>query len=106
MINDKGNTGYEVLSPWAEADPVPLRGITPRLTDFTGKKVGLFVNTKRAAGLVLSAVEARMKQRFPSVATSWYDCTEPNVPEIESKNSAKFEAWVKGVDAVILAVGD
>jgi hypothetical protein len=106
MANERGSTGYEVLSPWAEADPVSLRGITPRLKDLAGKRIGLSANTKRAAALVLSTVGALITQRFPSVTTSWYDCTEPNVPEIQSRNSAKFEAWVKGVDAVILAVGD
>jgi len=30
---EKTNYTYEVLSPWAEADPVPWRGINPRLTD-------------------------------------------------------------------------
>ena len=48
---ESGNNGsvYEVLSPWAEADPVPLSGISPRLEDMTGKKIGLFCNSKRAA---------------------------------------------------------
>jgi hypothetical protein len=106
MNGNKLNSQYEVLGPWAEADPVPPRGITPRLKDLAGKKIGLFANSKRAAPLMLSAVEQRLKIQYPSVATSWYEFTEVNVPEIETKNSAKFEAWVKGVDAVVLAVGD
>jgi hypothetical protein len=106
MNGNKLNGQYEVLSPWAEADPVPPRGITPRLKDVAGKKIGLFANSKRAAALILSVVEQRLKTRYPSVTTSWYEFTEVNVPEIETKNSAKFEAWVKGVDAVVLAVGD
>ncbi|HVN97345.1 MAG TPA: hypothetical protein VMT62_13030 [Syntrophorhabdaceae bacterium] len=106
MTNERGGTGYEVLSPWAEAGPVPVKGITPRLKDLAGKHVGLFANTKRAANLILSAVEGRIKQNFPTVTTSWYASSEPNVPEKESKNGARFETWVKGVDAVILAVGD
>ena len=39
---------FEVLSPWAEADPVPMEGLTAeRLTDLNGKKVGLFCNIKQ-----------------------------------------------------------
>ena len=34
---------YEVLSPWAEVDPIPLRGISPRIKTLAGKKIGLFV---------------------------------------------------------------
>ena len=108
MNNSETRIGndFEVLSPWADADPVPLRGISPRLTDLTAKKIGLFVNSKRAAPLVLSSVERRLKERYASLTMSWYPSTEVNTAEMKTKNSAKFEAWVKGVDAVILAVGD
>jgi hypothetical protein len=41
----------EVLSPWVEVDPIPLRGISPRIDNLAGKKIGLFVNYKRAAQL-------------------------------------------------------
>ncbi len=97
---------YEVLSPWAEADPVPLRGISPRLGGMDGKNIGLFCNSKRAARLILTSIEHMIKERFASVNTSWYEATMPNIPEIESVNKEKFTEWVKGVDAVILAVGD
>lgn len=106
MENGKNESAYEVLSPWAEADPVPLRGISPRFEDMTGKKIGLFCNSKRAARLILGSIEKKLKERFSSIETSWYDSTIPNIPEIESENREKFIAWVKGVDAVILAVGD
>ena len=105
---ESSNNGgvYEVLSPWAEADPVSLTGITPRLENMAGKKIGLFCNSKRAARLMLTSIENKLKERFPSVSTGWYDATIPNIPEIESVNKEKFIEWVKGVDAVILAVGD
>ena len=102
----QNGNGFQVLSPWADADPIPLKGISPRLADLAGKKIGLFTNTKRAAPLVLSAVERQLKERYPSTTTSWYANTEVNTPEITTASRAKFEAWVKGVDAVILAVGD
>src|SRR5512138_1413134 len=106
MADDDVLKGFEVLSPWADADPIARRGISPRLTDLNGKKIGFFVNAKRAAPLILSAVEKELKERYPSCSTSWYEFTEPNTPEITTINSAKFQAWVKGVDAVILGVGD
>jgi hypothetical protein len=106
MESGNNSNVYEVLSPWAEADPVPLSGITRRLEGIAGKKIGLFCNSKRAARLMLTSIESKLKERFTSVSTSWYDATIPNVPEIESINKEKFIEWVKGVDAVILAVGD
>jgi len=97
---------YEVLSPWADADPVPLRGITSRPQKLAGKKVGLYLNEKRSAFLTASAVERELLERFPTVTTSWYQCTGENQPEILTENKAKFEAWVAGVDAVVLSVAD
>ena len=104
-INQRG-TDYEVLSPWADVDPVPLRAINSRPKDLAGKKIGLFLNQKRAAHLTLSAFEKELLQRFPSATTSWYDCTGHNIPEMLTEGKARFEAWVAGVDAVVLAVAD
>jgi hypothetical protein len=99
---------YEVLSPWAEVDPIHLRGLTaPRPTDLAGKKIGLFASSKPISRRILSAVEARLKKRFPTLQTSWY-LGEGSwaVLQIETENGERYRDWVKGVDAVITAVGD
>ena len=97
---------YEVLSPWAEADPVALRGITPRPKGLEGRKIGLYSNGKRAAALILAAFERQLQERIASVQTSWYRCSRMNTPEILTEGRARFEAWVGAQDAVVLAVGD
>ena len=97
---------YEVLSPWAEADPVALRGITPRVKVLKGKKIGLFSNGKRGAALTLAAFERQLREKVSSVETSWYTSSRINTPEILTEGRAGFEAWVGGQDAVVLAVGD
>lgn len=40
---------FDVMSPWAETDPQPLQGISPRLSELHGKRIGLFANYKRAS---------------------------------------------------------
>ena len=98
---------YEVLSPWAEADPIPLRGIMPRITELKGKKIGFYSTSKRAAEPTLISVERKLRERVPGIETSFYASKERwMVPQIESKNREKFIEWVKGVDTVIAAVGD
>jgi hypothetical protein len=104
-INQR-STEYEVLSPWADVDPVPLRGINSRPKDLAGKKIGLFLNEKRAAYLALSAFEKELLERIPTATTSWYECTGHNIPEMITEGKAKFEAWVGSVDAVVLSVAD
>ena len=103
---DQRGTAYEVLSPWPDVDPVPLRGITARPQDLAGKRIGLFLNEKRAAHLTLSAFERELLQRFPSTTTSWYKCTGHNIPEALTEGKARFEAWVGTVDAVVLSGAD
>jgi hypothetical protein len=97
---------FEVLSPWADVDPIPLRGISPRVQSLAGKKIGLFVNSKRAAMPIAESIDKRLKAMYPDIQTIVFHSTEPNVNEIETKNKEKFTAWVRGIDAVIAVVGD
>ncbi len=97
---------FRVLSPWAEVDPITPRGISPRLNTLAGKKIGLFANFKRASRPILEEVEKQLKGMYPDCETSLFDSRGANVVETETENRAQFIAWAKGVDAVILAVGD
>ncbi len=100
------DTQYEVLSPWADIDPIPLRGISPRLQSLAGKKIGLFVNPKRAAMPIAESIERRLKAMYPDAQMIIVRDTEANVSVIETKNKDKFIAWAKGIDAAIAVVGD
>jgi hypothetical protein len=100
------DTQFEVLSPWADVDPIPLRGISPRIPTLAGKKIGLFVNPKRAAMPIAESIDRRLKSMYPDIQTIVFHSTEANVNEIETKNKEKFTAWAKGLDAVIGVVGD
>ena len=98
---------YEVLSPWGEADPKPLMGLSPRLTDLAGKKIGLFRNVKPAGGRILTVIEEKLKSRFPTTEFSHFlPIVGAGGDVYEAENKDDFEPWVNGLDAVILAVGD
>ena len=43
---------------------------------------------------------------YPDAQISYFISPEWNVSVVETKNKDKFEAWAKGVNAVILSVGD
>jgi len=102
---------YEVLNPWADANPPPLRGLSPRVSDLAGKTVGLLFNFKVATRPILTVVERELKQRYPTVKTSWYE-TRPlpvwleNLSHEQDPDDQKFREWANGVDAVVAAVGD
>jgi hypothetical protein len=99
MSSSDGQSQYEVLGPWAEADPVPPKGLTaPRLDSLEGIKIGLYNNTKKAAQPILSVLEKKLKEKFPASQISWCNLHTTSTPE--------FDEWLKNVDAVVAAVGD
>ncbi len=86
---------------------VPSRGINPRPSTLEGKKIGLLANAKRAAKPILAAVERQLKARFPTAEISWYYTQFAVGPaEADTPNKNKYEAWLRGMDAVVGAVGD
>lgn len=98
--------GYEVLSPWAVVDPIPLRSAAPRVDNLNGKTIGLFRNFKRAARPVLEAAEKELQKRYPTAKFSWFDSTAANVLETETENKEAFAEWIKGIDVAVTSVGD
>ena len=107
FAKDSPAAQYHVLNPWADVDPIPLRGLSaPRLPELSGQKIGIFVNPKRAAQPIAVALEKRLLSMYPNLQISYFHSMEKNVLETETANRDKFTAWVKGVDAVILEVGD
>lgn len=97
---------YQVLSPWAEADPIPLKGISPRPDTLAGRKIGVFANYKRAAVPIAESVQTKLKGMYPDADISFYHSDQWNVTEAETANRERFTRWAKGVDAVVLDVGD
>jgi hypothetical protein len=102
------NGQYEVLSPWAEVDPIQFRGLTaPRLTDLAGKKIGLFASSKPISKRIMTAFESKLKEKYPTCQTSWY-IGEGSwaVLQTETERRGTYKDWLNGVDAVVAAVGD
>lgn len=101
------NVQYEVTSPWAEADPVPMDGLAAeRLTGLNGKKIGLFCNIKQASHRIQPVLERKLRERYPGAEFSYYRGQAFSVSEMEPQNLEKFGKWIDECDAVILAVGD
>ena len=106
FAKDSSEAQYEALSPWGEADPKPLKGISPRLDNLSGKKIGIFANYKRAAIPIAMSLQKRLKSQYPDSKVSIYHSDKWNVVEIETEKQDAFKKWVEGKDAVILLVGD
>jgi hypothetical protein len=106
LMMNKARSEYEVLSPWADADPIPFKGITPRIGNLEGKKIGLLRNSKRAAAPLMKVIEKKLKEKFPTAEFTQYANLIPNERMIDQDKKDEFENWLKGVDAVIATFGD
>ena len=59
------NGQYEVLSPWAEVDPITFRGLTaPRLNDLAGKKIGLFASSKPISKRIIDCGRSQVERKI------------------------------------------
>lgn len=97
---------FEVLSPWAEADPIPAKGINPRMADLAGKKIGLFRNVKRAAQPMSDYLQAKLKSKYPGAEIIPFCNYARNEVVTNTPGKEAFEEWVKSVDTVVTMVGD
>ena len=108
-MNEAGEL-YAVLGPWADVNPVPLRGLSPRVKDLEGKTVGLLLNAKTAAKPILTVVEEKLKARYPSIKTTMfkvdYSTVSGNLGREQDEVNPKLKEWANGVDAVVAAIGD
>ncbi len=107
-MNDSKPAGqYAVLNPWAEVDPVPLKGLAPRLDTLNGKKIGLFINFKDTATMILTELEKKMREKYPGIDFVWWGDLKVKEPaELEGPRKDKFDEWVNLIDAAVFAVGD
>ncbi len=106
MYTNKSTGQYEVLSPWAEANPIPLKRLAPRQSNLSGKRIGLIFNYKRASRPMLTIIQNKLKEKYSGCEFTWYSNMRPGVSIIESPDKGEFVEWLKKVDAVIGAVGD
>jgi hypothetical protein len=97
---------YEALSPWGDAEPKPLKGISERLNNLSGKRIGIFANYKRSAMPIASSLQERIKAAYPDSEVSIYHSDKWNVIEIETEKKEAFKKWVESNDAFVLLVGD
>jgi hypothetical protein len=65
----------------------------------------LLRNNKRAGESILAVTAKKLKEKFPDIEFSWYRGLSMSALELE-KDRSNFEDWIKGVDAVVAAIGD
>lgn len=89
----------EVLNPRGEIEPPPTLAPAPRVTDLTGKKIGLYWNGKVGTDVFFDTVEKLLREKFPTIKVLRY----VGAFDLGDKLAAKIS---KEVDTLINGVGD
>lgn len=98
---------FTVLSPWAEADVDEQVGLSPRLSTFSNKTIGLFANFKGHSALILDAISLAIAKEFPDVKfTKYVYPVETTEIMHDPAYADSFTQWLEGCDAVIAGYGD
>jgi hypothetical protein len=62
----------EVLNPRGEIEPPPVSGISVRVRNLEGKKIGLYDNGKAGFAEFLDEIERLLKERYPTITVLRY----------------------------------
>jgi len=89
----------EVLNPRGEVAPKPILAPCPRIPDLSGKKIGIYWNSKGGGDHFWDVIEAEMRQKAPSATIVRF--SGPIEP-----SDAQITAMAKEVDALFFGVGD
>jgi hypothetical protein len=88
-----GEPVYTVLDPRAKINPIPYKGLAPRLDTLEGKKIGV-VNMMGGNEAALSTVAPAINELFPGVEAVYLEMTD-------SSGEAEW-AFIESCDAIVL----
>jgi hypothetical protein len=98
-MKEKYKEVLRVLNPRGERDPIPARGISPRVPELEGKRIGLYWNGKPDGDYFWDTIEGLLKKRYPTATILRY-----NGPgDLGDTFATKM---VKEVDTFLYGVGD
>ena len=89
----------ELLNPRGEVEQPPVYTPSPRLSDLTGKKIGLYSNGKHGVDNFFTALEDLLTGKFEGITTK-------RLAGGFEIRDADTEGFVSGIDAFIYAIGD
>jgi hypothetical protein len=94
-----GKVRLEVLNPRGQIEAKKTFAPSPRVKDLSGKRVGLYWNSKPGMDNFYTVFEELLKKRYPTTAT-----TLLRGAFLIRDDDA--EAWQKDIDAFVYGVGD
>ena len=98
-VSGESNSILKVLNPRGEREAVSARGISPRVTELEGKRIGLYWNGKQDGDYFWDTIEGLLKSKIPTAQVLRY-----NGPG--DLGEAMAARMAKEVDTFLYGVGD
>ena len=93
---DAAAVALEVLNPRGEIEPTPVRGISPRLKDLDGKKIGLYDNGKTGFAEFLDEIERLLKERYSDITVLRYNGAFDLGDKMAGEIASEVDAFIYG----------
>ena len=86
----------EVLNPRGEIEPPPVSGISARIRNLEGKKIGLYDNGKAGFAEFLNEIERLLRERYPTVSVLRYNGAFDIGDVLARKVASEVDAFIYG----------
>ena len=86
----------EVLNPRGEIEPPPVSGISARIRNLEGKKIGLYDNGKAGFAEFLDEIERLLKERYPTITVLRYNGAFDIGDALARKVASEVDTFIYG----------
>ena len=86
----------EVLNPRGEIEPPKALGISPRLSDLSGKRIGLYDNGKQGFKDFLDVIETLFNEKYPTVTIKRYHGAFDLGQDLAGTMAQEVDAFIYG----------
>ncbi|HEY41263.1 MAG TPA: hypothetical protein G4O18_05325 [Dehalococcoidia bacterium] len=93
----KSSTKLKVLNPRGEREAVSARGISPRVTELEGKRIGLYWNGKQDGDYFWDTIEGLLKKKFPTAKVLRYNGPGDLGEAMAARMSKEVDTFLYGV---------
>ena len=93
----KSNQTLSVLNPRGERETVSARGISPRVAELGGTRIGIYWNGKPDGDYFWDTIEGLLKKRFPTASVLRYNGPGDLGETLATKMAKEVDTFLYGV---------
>lgn len=96
-VKGKSGEALTVLNPRGEIEAAPALGITPRVADLEGKRIGIYWNGKQDGDYFWDVVEGLLMGKYPNATILRYNGPGDLGDTLAAKMAREVDTFLYGV---------